>query len=202
VKVSDIKLLLSDTRWLLNDYRAPISSSALHAYFSCLVSMPDCGLRSQAADAACGHLVSERNLQWHIGAMVLEGHEGGVWSVAFSPDGKQIVSGSLDSTLRVWDAVSGNCQNTLAGHLGFVTSAAFSPDGKQIVSGSNDGTARVWNAVSGDCQNTLAGHTSSVNSVAFSPDGKQIVSASNDGTVRMWDAMSGECQSTLASRTD
>jgi WD40 repeat protein len=186
----------------MRDYRAPIGSSPLHAYYSCLVSMPDCGLRSQAADAACGHLVSKRSLQWHIGAMVLEGHKDQVSSVAFSPDGKQIVTGSEDSTVRVWGAVTGDRQNTLAGHTDSVSSVAFSPDSKQIVSGSFDHTVRVWNAVSGDCQHSMTGHIKPVTSVAFSPDSKQIVSGSYDGTVRVWDAVSGDPQHTLVGHTN
>jgi WD40 repeat protein len=110
------------------------------------------------------------------------------------PDDKHIISGSYDATVRVWDAVSGDCQNTLTGHTSSVTSVAFSPDGKQIVSGSWNGTVRVWDAVSGECQNTLTGHTSSVTSVAFSPDGKQIVSEFWDGTAQVWDSSTGTLQ--------
>ena len=64
-------------------------------------------------------------------------------SVAFSPDGKQIVSGSDDKSVRVWDAVTGTVKSTLQGHSNWVTAVAFSPDGKQIVSGSNDNSVRA-----------------------------------------------------------
>ncbi|MFP6618289.1 MAG: hypothetical protein VB877_03005, partial [Pirellulaceae bacterium] len=74
----------------------------------------------------------------------LPGHTGYVSSVAFSPDGKQIVSGSADSTLIIWDAESGQKVRTLNGHNNTVLSVAFSPDGKQIVSGSLDKTLRLW----------------------------------------------------------
>jgi WD40 repeat protein len=171
----------------MSDYRAPINSSALHTYYSCLVTMPDCGLSNLSANVACGQLVSERDPQWHAGAMVLEGHGESVWSVAFSPDGKQIVSGSYDCTARVWDAVSGGCQHTLTGHTSSVKSVAFSPDGKQIVSGSEDSTVRVWDAVAGRCQHILTGHTHFVTSVAFLSDGSQIISGSWDHTVRVWE---------------
>ena len=94
-------------------------------------------------------------------------------SVAFSPDGTKIVSGSEDKTVRVWDAVTGTLSNTLEGHSDSVESVAFSPDpdGTKIVSGSFDNTVRVWDAVTGTLSNTLEGHSSRVNSVAFSPDG-------------------------------
>jgi len=70
----------------------------------------------------------------------LNGHSDWVLSVAFSPDGTRIVSGSKDNTLRLWDAVSGAGLNTLNGHSNWVLSVAFSLDGTRIVSGSNDNT--------------------------------------------------------------
>ena len=79
----------------------------------------------------------------------LKGHVSGVWSVAFSPDGKRIVSGSGDKTIKVWDAMSGQEMLTLNGHTGNVMSVAFSQDGKRIVSGSYDDTLKVWDATRG-----------------------------------------------------
>ncbi|KAJ6598791.1 WD40-repeat-containing domain protein, partial [Mycena sp. CBHHK59/15] len=113
---------------------------------------------------------------------------------AFSPDGKHIVSGSSDQTVRVWDAESGEALGApFEGHTHWVTSVAFSPDGKHIVSGSNDRTIRVWDAESREVLRApFEGHTDSVTSVAFSPNGKHIVSSSRDRTVRVWDAESGE----------
>ena len=123
----------------------------------------------------------------------LVGHTHPVTSVAFSLDGKKIVSGSYDKTLRVWDAESGSSiLGPLVGHTDLVTSVAFSPDGKKIVSGSYDQTLRVWDAESrSNILSPLVGHTNSVTSVDFSPDGKKIVSGSYDQTLRVWDAESG-----------
>ena len=69
--------------------------------------------------------------------------------MAFSPDGKQVVSGSHDETVRLWDAAIGAALQTLEGYSASVTSVAFSPDGKQVVSGSHDETVRLWDAATG-----------------------------------------------------
>ena len=81
----------------------------------------------------------------------LKGHSDWVWSVAFSPDGRRIVSGSNDKTIRVWDAETGEeVVGPLKGHSDLVWSVAFSPDGRRIVSGSSDKTIRVWDAETGE----------------------------------------------------
>ena len=101
-------------------------------------------------------------------------------AAAFSPDGARIVSGSGDSTVRVWDAASGAELLVLRGHEGCGHAAAFSPDGARIVSGSDDETVRVWDAASGAELLVLRGHEGAVGRPAFSPDGARIVSGSDD----------------------
>ena len=89
----------------------------------------------------------------------LQGHTAAVFSAAFSPDGKRIVTASYDNTARVWDADSGKTLASLQGHTAGVITAAFSPDGKRVVTASCDTTARVWDADSGKTLATLQGHT-------------------------------------------
>jgi len=118
----------------------------------------------------------------------------GFYSAVFSPDGKRIVSASLDNTIRIWDAQTGEQIGVpQEGHSDEVRSAAFSPDGKRFVSASLDEAVRIWDAQTGkQIGNPLRGHTDRVCSVAFSPDGKHIVSASYDKTIRIWDAQTGK----------
>ena len=121
----------------------------------------------------------------------LRGHDGGVLSVAFDREGRRIVSGSWDNTVRVWDAASGAELACLRGHDSGVLSVAFDREGRRIVSGSDDQTVRVWDAASGAELACLRGHDGRVRSVAFDREGRRIVSGSGDKTVRVWDAASG-----------
>jgi len=104
----------------------------------------------------------------------LTGHKGAVYSVAFSPDGRYIASGSVDNTVKVRETESGELVQTLVGHGGEVSSVAFSPDGRHIVSGSKDETLKLWETESGNLVRVFTGHENWVSSVAFSPNGKYI----------------------------
>ena len=131
---------------------------------------------------------------------VINGNEFSVNRVAVSPDGKTIVGGSWDNSVRIWDAQTGALLRTLQGHedsvINEAVSVAVSPDGKTIVSGSGDHTVRIWDAQTGALLRTLQGHHGRVYGVAVSPDGKTIVSG-GDKTIRVWDAQTGAPLRTL-----
>ncbi|WP_017302022.1 caspase family protein [Nodosilinea nodulosa] len=124
----------------------------------------------------------------------LQGHGDAVYAVAFSPDGQQIVSGSADKTIQLWNAQTGEpIGEPLRGHGDEIYALAFSPDGQRIVSGSADKTLQLWNAQTGEpIGEPLQGHGDAVRSVAFSSDGQRIVSGSADKTLRLWNAQTGE----------
>ena len=123
----------------------------------------------------------------------LEGHSGGANAVALH--GRHAVSGSNDSTLKVWDLESGACLRTLAGHSAVVTAVAL--HGRRAVSASWDGTLKVWDLDSGACLRTLKGHSDRVTAAALYLDGRRMVSASWDETLKVWDLESGACLRTL-----
>ncbi|MDZ7960587.1 MAG: LuxR C-terminal-related transcriptional regulator [Aulosira sp. DedQUE10] len=123
--------------------------------------------------------------------LTLEGHTNWIRSVAFSPDGEFLVSGSDDTTVRLWNTTTGQFLKKLEGHEQRVWSVAFSPDGKTVASSSEDKTVKLWDIHTGECLHNLKKHTHWVRGVAFSPDGKILASGSSDRTVILWDAHTG-----------
>ena len=131
----------------------------------------------------------------------LQGHTRDVFSVAWSPDGTTLASGSGDDTVKLWNAADGTLLRTLQGHTDWVNSVAWSPDGTTLASGSFDETVKLWNAADGTLLRTLQGHTGWVRSVAWSPDGTTLASGSSDETVKLWNAADGTLFRTLQGHT-
>jgi hypothetical protein len=140
--------------------------------------------------------------RYHEELLTLKGHADDVFSVAFSPDGKRVVTGSNDNTAKIWDAANGTELLTLNGHGSGVRSVAFSPDGRRVVTGSFDKTAKLWDGQSGQELLTLKGHADGVFSVAFSPDGRRVVTGGGDKTAKIWDAENGQELLTLKGHGD
>jgi len=130
------------------------------------------------------------------------GHSGTIVSVAFSPDGRQLLSSSYDPAPKLWDVATGRLLRTFTGHSNPVTALSFSPDGMRVLSGSFDSTVKLWDAATGKLLRSFEGHTGIVNSVAFSPDGNTVLSGSHDKSAKLWDAKSGKLVHTLGGHAE
>jgi hypothetical protein len=124
----------------------------------------------------------------------LRGHTARVTSVAFSPDGQFVVTGSVDKTARIWNADSGQLFRTLTGHTNTINAVAWYSDDTRnwIATGSSDQSIRIWDGLTGQLIRTLGGAAGRTTAVAFSPDGATIVSGHTDGSVRFWNSETGE----------
>ena len=106
--------------------------------------------------------------------------------VVVSRDGQRVVSGSADSTIRIWDLTSWAEPQVLTGHQGWVNTIALSPDEQVIASGGGDGMLRLWNAKNSEPLGTIPAHNGIIRSVIFSPQGDQLASSGIDGSIRLW----------------
>ena len=125
-------------------------------------------------------------------ALPLEGHGGTIWWVEFSPDGKSVVTASVDHTAQVWDAETGERRGAVLQHDGSVNQASFSPDGSIVATTSFDRTARLWDAATGQLLVPPMEHDDFVGWCAFNPTGDRLVTSGGAGRVRVWDVGSGK----------
>src|SRR5712691_11646838 len=130
------------------------------------------------------------------------GHFGYIYTVSWSPDSADIVSGSEDHTVHLWDAKTGaDVLFTYSRHTDAVRAVAWSPDGTMIASGSMDSTVQIWKTSDESSVYTFTGHTDKVRTVAWSPDSTMIASGSVDKTVHVWKAATGEIVATYTNHT-
>ncbi|KAG8778509.1 hypothetical protein FRC12_024945 [Ceratobasidium sp. 428] len=176
---------------------SPVSQCTPHMYLSVLAiwdrSEPmwmHYGVRMQNIVRAIGTAIDNRE----SAGLAVWRYKTSIFSVAVSPDGRWVASGSYDHTACIWDSHTGQVVvGPLVGHTDSVNSVAFSPDNTRVVSGSKDETIRIWDPETGKLvAGPFKGHTSSVRSVMFSPNGCHLASGSNDCTVRIWDAKTGQ----------
>lgn len=171
--------------WHLDPLRDP-SFPRGHAPFEAwaVAFSPDARTLATSGD---DHLI--RFWDPHTGAEVApaRGHRSLVTSIAWSPDGTTLASGSMDKDRRLclWRVATGT-RTDLEGHTGHVRAVAFSPDGRMLATGSDDRTIRLWDTGLGSQVCELSGHTNRVSAVAFSPDGRSLATGALDGRIHLW----------------
>ncbi|KAJ6015115.1 hypothetical protein N7540_009706 [Penicillium herquei] len=187
--------LLQDARSFLLRHYHTINHWPLQIYSSAIIFSPESSVtkkRNLQKIPRWIRKISPMEDTWAFLVRTLEGHSDGVCTIAFSPDGNTIATGSNDKTIKIWDATTGECKETLHGHSGKVKNLAFTLDGEMIVSSAYDGTIKLWNTTTGDCQ---GGYDNAVMALAFSTIRYEIASAS-DSTIKIQNT-TGDCQRTL-----
>src|SRR5258706_413434 len=187
---------IQDICHFLITFHTPASLSTPHIYISGRPFLPSLSPLSKSLNSEFTRAIKIRvgnQSSWPAPPVEWTGHAGSIRSMVYSPNGARVVTGSVDKTIRIWDAETGApVGDPLEGHTGVVWSVAYSPDGQRVISGSVDTTIRIWDAETGaPVGDSLEGGTGLVWSVAYSPDGRHITSGSNDHTIRIWDAETG-----------
>ena len=125
------------------------------------------------------------------------GHEQAITAVAVTADGRFGVSGSRDSTLRLWDLATAECLRVYDRYRTAITAVALTPDGRFIISGSDDGTLCLWKFEAAEYVRLFEGHKAEVTAAAVTPDGLYLVSGSQDHALRLWELATGKCARTF-----
>jgi transcription initiation factor TFIID subunit 5 len=123
----------------------------------------------------------------------LYGHQSAVYSISISPDNQYLISGSYDSTIRLWNLHTKTCFGVYKGHFCPILCVKFSPITHYFASGACDKTARLWSINTAGALRIFVGHLSDVELVDFHPNGLYLITSANDKTIRMWILKTGEC---------
>ena len=145
--------------------------------------------------SAAGELQADRR--------VLPGHQGSVISVRLTNDGKTLVSGSRDDTIKIWDLQTGTLKRTLTPYKGDadIYALAFSHDGRWMASGGRSRNILLWDAKTFEPVKSLEGHQGDIRAMEFSPDDQTLASVGEDNTFRLWDVVSGRLKVTRTEHT-
>jgi WD40 repeat protein len=182
-----------DTGLARSDFRGAYAT--LFAAWKEINFRPDVALQDRYSRLICQGRIT--NLRVGYPVKTLSGHTDEVSSLVVASDGRRALSGSNDTTLKLWDLETGKCRRTLAGHMESVEAVAMTGDGRRALSGSYDNTLKLWDLETGKCLRTLTGHTKAVSAVALTSDGRRALSGSKDKTLKLWDLITGECLRTL-----
>ncbi len=132
-----------------------------------------------------------------VGLQRLTGHTKAVTALAVTPNGKKIITGSDDTTVKVWELTTGRCLCTLVGHENGVTALAVSPDGQKVLSGARDHTLKVWDLDRGECLRTIEGFPSRLYPLIFSLDGQLAIWGAGNKTLTVWDLKNEQIMTTF-----
>ena len=146
-------------------------------------------------------MVQDPNPNPYPNLNILEEQTSPILTIAITPSGEKVVSGSSDGIVRIWDLTSGRLVRALEGHAGRVIDVAIAPDGQRVVSTSWDKTIKIWDLQLGCVQRSLREDTNITNVVVVTPDGHQIISGSTDGSINIWDLYTGSLLNSLGERS-